>query len=155
MQTQTKSTGITAIRKLPIQWASLPADREYALDDLLSDIAAKSGKTSFLVFKQNKYFTIFTANIALFYVKYNSSIIVCFDRQEYFVDYTLEQIQNLVADSQFFRVNRQYLINFLAIKDTEHYFARKLLINLLVPVNDKLLVPKDKASIFLKWLENR
>jgi two-component system response regulator LytT len=155
MQTQTPSTDITAIKNAAIYRPSLPEDRKYTLDDLLLSIAATSGKKSFLVFKNNKYFTISTTDIAFFYVKYESSVIVCFDRQEYFVDYSLEQIQNLVADSQFFRVNRQYLVNFSAVKETEHYFARKLLINLLVPVNDKLLVPKEKASVFLKWLENR
>ena len=155
MQTQTKSTGISSIKNLAVHRPSLHEDRQYTLDELLLSIVAKSGKKSFLVFKHNKYFTISTADIAFFYVKYGSSIIVCFDKQEYFVNYSLEQIQNLVAERQFFRVNRQYLVNFSAVKETEHYFARKLLVNLLVPVNDKLLVPKEKASVFLKWLEDR
>ena len=116
---------------------------------------APPGKTSFLVFKHNKYFTVSTVNIAFFYVKYESSIIVCFDRQEYFVNQSLEHIQNLLNEKQFFRLNRQYLINFNAIKEVEHYFARKLLVNIAVPVTDKLLVPNEKVRNFLNWLENR
>ncbi len=114
-----------------------------------------SGKTSFLVFKHNKYFIVPTDNIAFFYVKHESSTIVCFDQQEYFVNYSLENIQNLLTKKQFFRLNRQYLINFSAIKEVEHYFARKLLVNLTVSVSDILLVPKEKVSSFLGWLENR
>ena len=114
-----------------------------------------SGKTSFLVFKHHKYFTVPTKNIAFFFVKYDAVVIVCFDRQEYIVNHSLEHIQNLLTNKQFFRLNRQYLINFLAVKEVEHYFARKLLVNLVVAVTDKLLVPKEKVSEFLNWLENR
>ncbi len=113
------------------------------------------GKTSFLVFKHNKYFIVPTENIAFFYVKHESSTIVCFDRQEYFVNYSLENIQNLLNEKRFFRLNRQYLLSFNAIKEVEHYFARKLLVNLTFEVPDKLIVPKEKVSSFLNWLENR
>src|SRR5881227_3256214 len=81
------------------------------------------GKKSFLVFKHNKYKIIPTENIAFFYIKYESTVIVCFDRQEYSVNYSLEQILQLVSDLQFFRLNRQYLINFDAVKEVEHYFG--------------------------------
>jgi two-component system, LytTR family, response regulator LytT len=60
-----------------------------------------------------------------------------------------------LPDTQFFRVSRQYLISFNAVKEVEHYFARKLLVNLVVPVQDKLLVSKEKVSSFLDWLDNR
>src|SRR6266851_2099137 len=83
------------------------------------------GKTSFLVFKHNKYFIVPTESIAFFYVKYETTTMVGFDGQEYFVNYSLENIQNLVTDKQFFRLNRQYLVNFQAVKEVEHYFARK------------------------------
>ncbi len=117
--------------------------------------SAAPGKTSFLVFKHNKYFIVPTENIAFFYVKHESSTIVCFDRQEYFVNYSLENIQNLLNEKRFFRLNRQYLLSFNAIKEVEHYFVRKLLVNLTIAVPDKLIVPKEKVSSFLQWLENR
>ena len=114
-----------------------------------------TGKKSFLVFKHNKYITVPTQHIAFFYVKYDSPLIVCKDRQEYAVNYSLKQIHSLVTNHQFFRVNKQYLINFDAVKEVEHYFARKLLVKLTVDAPDKLLVAKEKAAEFLRWLENR
>jgi two-component system, LytTR family, response regulator LytT len=121
----------------------------------LTSTTIRCDKKSFLVFKHNKYTTVATQNIAFFHIKHESSMIMCFDRQEYFVNHSLEQIQNLITDQQFFRLNRQYLINFAAIKEVEHYFARKLLVNLIVPVAEKLLIPKEKATNFLHWLDNR
>lgn len=121
-------------------------------DDVLEK---RGGKTSFLVFRQNKYSTVPVDHIAFFYVTCESSALVCFDQQEYAVNYSLDRIQKLLANSQFFRLNRQYLISFQLIKDVEHYFARKLLVNPIIPVSDKLVVPKEKVSVFLHWLDNR
>ena len=122
----------------------------HGLDDLLP-----MGKRSFLVYKHNKYFTVSTKDIAFFFIRHECTIMVCADRREFIVNQSLEQIQSVVNDRQFFRVNRQYLVNFTSVKEVEHYFARKLLVNLFTPVSDRLLVPKEKASQFLQWLEDR
>ncbi|HEX7903441.1 MAG TPA: LytTR family DNA-binding domain-containing protein [Chitinophagaceae bacterium] len=125
------------------------------LDDLLKRLTTSIGKRSFLVFKNNKYVNVLTENIAFFYIKYESAMIMCFDKQEYFVNYSLEQLQSLLAERQFYRLNRQYLINFDAVKEVEHYFARKLLVNSVIQTKDKLIVSKEKVSEFLHWLDNR
>jgi len=130
--------------------------KELGIQDVeLTKSTSRVGKKSFLVFKNNKYVTVPTDTIAFFYVKNEYSIIACFDRQEYFVNYSLEYIQNVLSELQFFRLNRQHLVNFNAVKEVEHYFARKLLVKLIIPVTEKLVVSKEKASSFLRWLENR
>ena len=129
---------------------------EYSsLDDLLTRLRAPEGKRNFLVFRDNKYINVPTEKIAFFFVKYESTAIMCFDRQEYFVQHSLDQIQNLLPEKQFFRLSRQYLINFNAVKEVEHWFARKMLVNLVIPFGDRLIVSKEKARSFLDWLEKR
>jgi two-component system response regulator LytT len=125
------------------------------LDGLLKKIGLDEGKKSFLVFKNNKYTTIQTDLIAFIYIRNDSSTIMTFQQQEYAIDQSLDQVQNSLSAKQFFRVNRQYLINFSAIKEVEHYFARKLFVTLVIPSPDKLLIGKEKTSSFLNWLENR
>jgi len=151
----TREDIVTVFEKIDAFRNFFQQNRQPGLDDVLMRIAGLTGKRSFLVFKDNKYITVPTEKIAYFYVKYESSIIMCFDRIEYSVNRSLEHIHDLLSDKQFFRLNRQYLINFNAVKEVEHYFARKLLVNLSVPVPGKLLVPKEKAGSFLHWLEDR
>jgi DNA-binding LytR/AlgR family response regulator len=129
--------------------------QQHNLSDLLTRLTTPAGKKSFLVFKSNKYINVLTENIAFFYLKYESPVIMCFNKEEYFVNYSLEQIQQLLPEKQFFRLNRQYLINFNAVKEVEHYFARKLLVNPVIPIKDKLLVSREKVSCFLHWLDDR
>ena len=138
-----------------VDYAAETQNHLFNLDDLISRLTVSPVKTSFLVFRNNKYITVRTENIAYFYVKYNSAILTSFDGQEYTLSYSLDHIQNLLTQKQFFRLNRQYLINFQAVKEVEYYFARKLLVNLIVRIDDKLLVPREKVSAFLEWLENR
>jgi two-component system, LytTR family, response regulator len=125
------------------------------LEDLFSKLAVSRGKKSFLVSKNNKYVNVLTENIAFFYIKYESPVIMCYDKQEYFVNYSLEQIQEMLPAKQFFRLNRQYLINFNVIKEVEHYFARKLLVKAVIPVKENLIVSRNRVSEFLHWLDNR
>jgi two-component system, LytTR family, response regulator LytT len=125
------------------------------LFDFLYRALLLTGKRNFLVFDNNKYINVPTENIAFFYIKYESPVIMRFDKQEYFVSYSLDRIQDLLPEKQFFRINRRYLINFSAVKDVEHYFARKLLVNSVIPLKEKLIVSKEKVSEFLRWLDNR
>lgn len=133
----------------------LPQNKQLNFYKLLMRLSGSLGKKNFLVFKHNKYINVPTETIAYFYVKYDTTIIVCFDKKEYAINYSLEYIQELLTEHQFFRLNRQVLINFYAVKEVEHYFSRKLLVTLTVPVQDKLLVSKEKAGSFLYWLENK
>ena len=125
------------------------------LDALLSRLNPSSGKTSFLVFKNQKYTTVQTDNIAFFYIRNDATSIMCFDKQEYALSQSLDQITASVSSKQFFRVNRQYLVNFKAIKEVEHYFLRKLYVKLLIETPDKLLINKEKSHSFLNWMEDR
>lgn len=155
METPIRKNDFTGLVQPDFMKGLIQQDGFYTLDTLVAQLTAMTGKKSFLVFKQNKYFTVPVENIAFFYVKYESSTIVCLDKREYSLNYSLDQIQHRLTGKQFFRVNRQYLVNFNAVKEVEHYFARKLLVTLVVATAEKLLVPKEKVRQFLDWLENR
>lgn len=124
-------------------------------DYLLTRTGENKGKSSFLVFKNNKYQTVLTENIALFCIKNETPTIITFDKAEYQITQSLDEVHKLLSPTQFFRINRQYLINFSAIREAEHYFSRKLILKLTIPTEEKLLVGKEKATAFLSWLENR
>lgn len=126
-----------------------------ALDDLIKRIQVDEGKKSFLVFNDNKYITVPTDQIAFIYVRHETTTLVTLQQQVYTLSQSLDQVQAQVAAQQFYRLNRQYLVNFSAIKEVEHYYARKLLVKLVVPSPDNLLLGKEKTTAFLQWLENR
>jgi len=125
------------------------------ISQLIGNLYPRSFKKSFLVINRQKYHTISTETIAYFYVRHESTFIVTLDGQKYPVTKPLEEIQRQLDEHDFFRLNRQYLIAFRAIKEVEQYFARKLHITLKVSTDEKLLVGKDKTTLFLSWLDDR
>lgn len=125
------------------------------LDVILKRIGQDEGKKSFLVFRDNKYTTIATETIAFFCIRYDSTTIYTLQGQAYPISQSMDQVQAQVSSKQFYRLNRQYLINFSAIKEVEHYSARKLFVKLTVKTPDELLIGKEKTTPFMEWLENR
>lgn len=114
-----------------------------------------SGKKSFLVFKHNKYAVIAVENIAFFHTKNEVSTLHTLDGEEYFMNQSLDIINTMLAPGQFYRITRQYLINFSAVAEVEHYFSRKLLIHLKVKTPDQIIINKNNTTAFLNWLDNR
>lgn len=125
------------------------------LEEMIKKLGRDEGKKSFLVFRHNKYVTVPTDQIAFIYIKFTSPAIVTFTGEEYTINQSLDQVQQQLPASQFYRVNRQYLINFSAIKEVEQYFTRKLFVHLTIPTPDHLLIGKEKTTAFLHWLEDR
>jgi DNA-binding LytR/AlgR family response regulator len=80
---------------------------------------------------------------------------VTFKGEHFDLSQSLDQLASQLSGKDFFRLNRQYLISFSAVKEVEHYFARKLYVKLTVPTDDKLLISKEKTAQFLSWLEDR
>lgn len=122
---------------------------------LLQKINQPSGKSNFLVFKNQKYTTIPTEDIAYFYIHNEMTHLVTFAKEQFSLSQPLGQIAEQVSDKQFFRINRQYLVNFKAIKEMEHYFQRKILVKLTIETPEKLLINKEKTHSFFTWLEDR
>ncbi|WP_342646573.1 LytTR family DNA-binding domain-containing protein [Mucilaginibacter sp. CSA2-8R] len=122
---------------------------------LLQANQPKAEKQSFLVFKNGKYITVPVLSIAYAFVRNEQTTLVTFDGEILGINQSLDETANQLNHKSFFKVNRQYLIAFKAIKEVEHYFARKLLVKLTVQTEEKLLVGKDKSTAFLQWLEER
>jgi len=127
------------------------------LESLLQNmIQPKSNsKSNFLVFKNQKYTTVLTENIAYFFIHNEITHLMTFDKEQFQLSQTLGQVAELVSDKQFFRVNRQYLVNFRAIKEMEHYFQRKILVKLTIETPEQLFINKEKTHSFFTWLEDR
>lgn len=66
---------------------------------------------------------------------------------------SLDYLQNCIDSEQFFRANRQFIINRKNIDYMEPYFNRRLLIRLTAQTPEKIIVSKARVSVFLNWLQ--
>jgi len=120
------------------------------LDALIKRESSKYA--SILVYHKEKILPVKMDEIALFYIDNEVTYLLTFASQKYVAGKTLEELEQL-SGSNFFRINRQYLVNRKAVIDASRYFLRKLSVNLSIPYKEKILVSKEKTPQFLNWLE--
>ncbi|MGE5680873.1 MAG: LytR/AlgR family response regulator transcription factor [Bacillota bacterium] len=106
---------------------------------------------SVISYQGDKIIPVSEKDIALFYIENESTFAYTFDKNKVLINQRLDKLEEKFND--FFRVNRQYLINRKAVKDAAQYFNRKLLVNLIISFPEKIIVGKLKTSEFIKWLE--
>jgi DNA-binding LytR/AlgR family response regulator len=109
-------------------------------------------KSTLLVSFRDKTFPVNFNSIAYFFVEDETTLLYT-EGKEYTLSKSLEEIEVGIDAGQFFRANRQYLINRDFIKEIEKFFARKLVIKLTVPVREPIVVSKAKATDFMTWME--
>ena len=63
----------------------------------------------------------------------------------------LETLQTLLPASDFFRANRQFIVSRKAVSDISLWFNGRLAINLKMPVPEKIIISKAKASELKDW----
>ncbi|CAN5832171.1 LytTR family DNA-binding domain-containing protein [soil metagenome] len=74
--------------------------------------------------------------------------------KRYVVDYTLEQLEQLVDPRQFFRINRGYLVHLPAIQDIISYTNSRLKTILRHhPASEDVVVSREKVQAFKEWLD--
>jgi two-component system response regulator LytT len=111
----------------------------------------EAARRSILVYYKEKIMPVAIADIALFHLRDEVVRLITFGKQQYVVNKNLEELERLTG-RQFYRVNRQGLVNREAIKDVSQDGTRSLVLNLLVPFEEKLTVGRVKAADFLSWL---
>lgn len=73
--------------------------------------------------------------------------------RKYILDYTLDQIEEMVDPSKFFRINRKYISSFSAIGEIYSYSNSRLKIELKGCDDKDILISREKVALFKEWLD--
>jgi two-component system, LytTR family, response regulator LytT len=125
--------------------------------EALSNLLLKKNdyKSSFLVSKAGKMIPVDISNVAFFYIKNELVMLHTIKGDNYMTSYSLDKLEEEICPHNFYRANRQFLINRRVVKEVEQYFARKLLVKTLTPAPEHIIVSKAKATDFTHWLGNK
>jgi len=67
----------------------------------------------------------------------------------------MNEIESVLDDQRFFRINRQMIINRDAVKEIKHYFNRKIIVQAAASsIEQKIIVSRLKVTPFLNWQKN-
>lgn len=145
---------ISKCRKLTGQPVVPPADISGLIQSLASPGNSTAYKEKFIVNVRNQWMPVNTKDIACF-SKEVLNYLYLFDGAKYMVDYvTLDEVEELLNPRQFYRANRQFIINIDAIQSVRPVENSKLIIRLKEP-NHKLDIDMSrlKSPEFKKWMD--
>jgi DNA-binding LytR/AlgR family response regulator len=123
-----------------------------SIKNLLQNTSNKSYKNRFTI-KVGQHLKIIKEDeIECFYSENKASYIHTNSNRNYLTDYSLEQIENLINPSSFFRVNRNYIVSLNHINDIITYTNSRLEIKLNSYHENKIIVSRERVKDFKNWL---
>jgi two-component system LytT family response regulator len=116
-------------------------------------ITATGHKKRFLVKRGTDYISIKTEDIAYFYATHKLVCMLDNKNQKFILDQSLADIEKQLDTTQFYRVNRKYLVHLSAIKKIKVYPKSKLMIEVEPPVDEEIIISQENTAAFKEWME--
>ncbi|MGE5679536.1 MAG: LytR/AlgR family response regulator transcription factor [Bacillota bacterium] len=110
-------------------------------------------KSRFLIKIGTNLLIIQSPEVAYFYVSNKLTYLVTFHGKKHVVDYTLDELEELLDPADFFRANRSYIININVIDNISSVFSGKLKVKLRLKTEEDIIISREKTSPFREWLD--
>ncbi|MCK0160514.1 LytTR family transcriptional regulator [Allomuricauda sp. F6463D] len=112
------------------------------------------GKKRVLTYLKNELVSLSIEDIAYIFTENTVTYVKRLDGKVTTSNNSLEELSNDLDDSQFFRANRQFILSINAIHKILRYGNNQLKIEVVPESDINIIVSKNKASEFKKWLNS-
>lgn len=113
----------------------------------------KEYKKRFMVKIGNVIRSVNVEDIAYLYSHERINYIVKYNGKKFPLDNTLDEIEEILDPDNFFRANRQFIININAIAEIHPYFKGRVKLNLEPQQEGDLIISAEKSRSFKDWLD--
>ncbi|MBR2962032.1 MAG: response regulator transcription factor [Alistipes sp.] len=136
------------------KWQTLTgSERTKYIKSVDKTVHQQSGENrTFLVRFREKIIPISHKDIAFCYTFNERVSIYGYNGERCPIEHTLESLQGILSDTDFFRANRQFIIARRAIKDISVWIGSRLMLNLTVEVPEKIIISKARVHEFKLWV---
>lgn len=141
-------TALNKYEKLKKYFAGSVAE----LTDRGQQLSENGYKRRFLIKRGGDYISIKTEEIAYLYATHKLVCLVDSRAQKFILDDSLTDIERQLDPSQFYRVNRKYLVHLNAIDRIKSYPKSKLQLELKPSVNDEIIISQENVASFKVWM---
>ena len=119
----------------------------------LKQLFHKEYKHRFMVKVGNMFKSFNVEDIA--YFKSNEGLIYLYTHtsQSYPIEYTIDQLENILNPVHFFRINRKFMVSVKSVTEIHSYFNSRLLLKLLPKEEEQVIVSRERTTNFKRWLD--
>lgn len=108
----------------------------------------------FLIKKGNDYVSIKTEDIRYFYASHKVVCLISGSGQKFIIDQSLNDLEKQLDPSQFYRINRKYIVHINAIRKIKTYPKSKLQLELEPANKDEIIISQENVAAFKEWMGN-
>lgn len=120
--------------------------------ELQQKLQPKEYRKRFLVKHAQKLVSVDVEEIAYFYSDGRLNFFKTTDNRKFVVDYTMDDLEDMLDPNQFFRISRAFYVAVNSIDQIHDYFGNRLLLNLKPVVDKEAIVSREKVTDFKKWM---
>lgn len=143
-----------AFQKYTQHYQTPPAPHsQQTIQDLIAQMTQKTYKERFLVKIGQQLSYVNVKDIAYFYAEEGLVHALEYSNKRNILDFTLDQLEGILAPKHFFRINRKMIINLAAIAKIYTYFNSRLKLDLTPAAKIEVIVSRDRVSDFKQWLD--
>lgn len=123
------------------------------LHQLKSALTQPAYKERFLIKIGQQYQYIRIEDIRYFFSEDSLVYAVTEENKKHLMDFSLEQLEQVIPPQAFFRINRKIILHLDAIHKIHTYFNGRLKLDLLPRPGLEAIVSRDRVADFKSWLD--
>jgi two-component system response regulator LytT len=125
---------------------------EDLVKELQQKIQTKEYRKRFLVKLGQKLVSIDVEDIAYFFSDGRLNFFKTFDNRKFVVDYTMDELNEMLNPDNFFRISRSFYISVNSVGQIHDYFGNRLMLDLKPDTDKEAIVSREKVTDFKTWL---
>jgi len=131
------------------------ASQTDSINKLLETIESRSDrfKKRFVVSIANKIKVVDTKDVSYFYSKEKSTFLCTSDNRHYPLDFSLDHIEEMLNPEVFFRVNRQFIVQFISIVKIDILSKSRIQLETNPKSAEEIIVSSARTAEFRDWLD--
>jgi len=122
---------------------------------LVQLIRKENAQKRFLVRYGEKIKAVDIESIAYFFTQESNLFFKTFDNHQYPLEISLDKLEPALDSTQFYRINRQFIINYKAIKEMYSYSKSRVKIILNPPCEIETIASTERSGDFKQWLTGK
>ena len=134
-------------------YADKDTPESMALKEAIEMLKQKSYKERFVVKIGEHIKSISVEDIEHFVSQEKATFAHTSDNRKFLLDYTLDQLTEMIDPAKFFRINRKYIISIHGFNDIISYSNNRLKIHLKHDTTMDAIVSRERVQEFKKWLD--
>ncbi|MEJ0104335.1 MAG: LytTR family DNA-binding domain-containing protein [Bacteroidota bacterium] len=135
-----------------LQENSIVQNLQQLIHEMTVPADKKQYRNRFLVKSGQKMISVETGEAGYFTIQNTINFLITKEKQKFIIEYSLDELEQMLDPEYFFRVNRQFIIAHDIITAVHPWFGSKLKVDISLPSEENIIVSRQKANLFKEWM---